>query len=161
MDKQKRKLKLNLFDIIIIAAAIVAAVVFLRVTSPGGAVLATAKTVTLRYVVELANMPEGTAARIAVGDKVVDKVEKHELGAVAEVSVAPDRVMTRDNDTGRHFLTIRPTRETATLTIEVVATDTDRALTTGGFELRVGTSVSVTGPGWSGVGYIVAMDRGN
>ncbi|MDR0863208.1 MAG: DUF4330 domain-containing protein [Oscillospiraceae bacterium] len=166
MSKKKKNTKtqgrwrLNPLDVVIILVALAAAFAFLQLTAPsGGTPLSSNKSVTLRYTLELVSLPEGVAELIHVGDELVDKVEKHEIGKVTAVTVTPYGISSKNTLTGEYIITEMPGRETATLTIEARATDTGSSIEANGFAFRVGGGVSVTGPGWSGIGYIIGIER--
>jgi hypothetical protein len=153
--------RLNIFDIIIIVAAIVAAVFLVRAADSGvSGIIAPGKSVTVRYTIELINMVEPSADLIKPGDKLLDKIEKYPLGTVISAQSAPYLASSKNSLTGAYILTIEPERQSATIVMEASATETDSAISVGGFEIRTGGAVNITGPGYGGLGYITAVERG-
>jgi len=164
MDKRKMKIKLNLFDIIILALIVLGGLAYFAVTNmsrSGGVALPTAtSTRTVRYTIELASMLEDAAALINEGDVIVDRIEKRTLGKVIAVEIVPAVIPVKDIFTGEQLLEAQPNRLTANLTLEATAAETASALTVdGGFIVRAGAQVTVAGPGYAGMGYVLSVER--
>lgn len=160
MDK-KFKLKINVFDVIIILLVIVAGFVVLRLMNAdgGGAVLSSGTPVTVRYTLELHNMPEGLGAMIHEGDSLSESVEKRAIGTVVGVEITPTVTTSKDSYSGDFILADVPNRETATLTVEISAYDTGTSFDASGFILRSNDTLSVTGPGYACVGLVTGIER--
>lgn len=164
MDKRKMKIKLNLFDIIILALVVVGGIAFFAITnmsrSGGVALPTTSATRTVRYTIELASMLEEAADLINEGDIIVDRIEKRTLGKVVAVEIVPAVIPVKDIFTGEQLLEAQPGRITANLTLETTAAETASALTVdGGFIVRAGTQVTAIGPGYAGMGYVLSVER--
>ncbi len=159
--KPKFKLKLNVFDIIIIVLALVLGYAALRMWgADGGAqVLSSGAPATVTYTLEISDMPAGLAAMIKPGDSLSEAVEKRFIGTVVEASYGPYMRTSENNETGDWDLVEVPGRETATLTVSLGVSDTGAELDASGFILRANTSPSVLGPGYAGLGLITSIQR--
>jgi hypothetical protein len=155
------KLRLNVFDAVIIGAAVVVAVIFLRLGRAGGVEpLSSGKQITVYYMLELTNVPEGLASRIKPGDSVTEVVEKRAIGTVISVEEETYKVISKDTLTGEYFQTEVPERYTANVLIEASAQETDESIVVdGGFFVRNGLPVSARGPGYAGSGHIINVIR--
>ena len=161
-QKQKIKWKLNIFDVIIILLALAALLVgynLLNADRGGGALLTSGREITVRYTIELANMPIGASELITPGDSVIEVVEKRAVGSVVSCESYPYRMTSPDRITGNTILAEVPGRESAAVTIELRATETEHEINANGFVLCAGTALSVTGPGWAGSGLILSIER--
>jgi hypothetical protein len=157
---KKRRWRLNVFDVVIICLAAAAAAVFLLVTSSGaGTVISAGKSVTIRYTIELNNMLTPAAELVKAGDGLVDKLEKYALGTVVSAEVSPHLSSSKNRLTGEYILTEYPDRQMALILVEAQATETDGAISVGGYEIRAGQTVNVTGPGYAGIGYVISVER--
>ena len=158
----KRRWRLNVFDIVIIVVVITAGFFLLRAMRSGGSgIVSSGRNVTLHYTVELNSMGHDAASLIKPGDVLVDRVEKHTLGTVVSVSVGPARTLSKDLTTSNFILAEIPDRETAVIEVTSDALETDTDFTVGGgFAVKCGMHVSVVGPGYSGSGFIIGVDRG-
>lgn len=170
MEENKKPIhwKLNLFDLLVLIVAVVAvaAVVFLRYQQQqrqqqAQDAAAQSGVVTVRYTIELTEMPLQAAQLIQPGDALTERTRKESLGTVESVDVALSRTLTKDQTTGNYYFTEIPERYTATIVVTSSASDSDRAIVTeGSMEIRAGTSIRVYGPGYYGTGYIISVDRG-
>ena len=157
----KRRWRLNVFDVIIIIVVIAAGFFVLRAARSGGSGIASSgKTVTLHYTIELNSLGFDSASLIKPGDVLVDRVEKHTLGTVESVAVKQYQMSQKNQVTGDYVMSDVPGRETAVIEITSDALETDRDFTVGGgFAVKCGRVVSVTGPGYSGSGFITGIAR--
>ncbi|MDR0445988.1 MAG: DUF4330 domain-containing protein [Oscillospiraceae bacterium] len=159
-EKRKFKLRINLFDIVIIIAALGAGFLLLRLTDSGdGTVLGTGKPVTLNYTLELFNLPAGTAELIAAGDRLTEVVEKRYVGTVVSVEYGPYMPTSKNSLTGDYILAEIPEREVAVIEVTLEAVDTGNEINASGFVPRAGMSLSVTGRGYAGPGVILDIKR--
>ncbi|MDR0906259.1 MAG: DUF4330 domain-containing protein [Oscillospiraceae bacterium] len=158
----KFKLRVNIFDVIIIVAAIAAGFLLLRLSNAdggGGTALNPGTAVTARYTLELGNLPVGMPELIKPGDKLTDVILKRAIGSVVSVTSSPYYMTSRDLYTGDMILTAVPEREAAYIIVEIAAIDSGSEVAAGGFPVRAGTQLTVSGPGYSGVGMIVDVER--
>ena len=160
---RKIKWKFNLLDAVIIILALAAGFAgyhLINADRGGGGLLVSGSSVTVRYTLELYDLPTGTAALILPGHGVMEVVEKRNIGTVVSVSVEPYRMTSTDRYTGETRLQNVPDRERAHVVMEISVTETERELSASGFIVRGGEGLSVTGPGWAGQGFILDIERG-
>ena len=161
-EKKKIKWRLNIFDVVIIACALVAAVMIINYAgrSGGGAsIIPAGSQQSLTYIIELHGMRYGAADLIRPGDTLIDKVEKRALGTVASVQLKPAMTQSTDNTTGDRIIVEVPGKVDAFITVSAQATVTDSQVSVDGFAIRVGTRVSVNGPVYNGSGFISFVER--
>ena len=158
---KKIKWRLNLFDVILICIVIAAAAIFLILTSPRGGGISAGENITVRYKIELIEMNPTAAECIKVGDTLIDNIKKNTIGTVVSVEINPAEMISENLENGEHVLAVIPEKQTAIIEITAEATETDASITVsgGGFVLRSGLKVSVTGPGYAGSGHIIYVER--
>jgi hypothetical protein len=155
-----KKWRLNFFDAAIIAVVLVAAFVFIRLQGGAGILPNAGTSATVRYIIELTNLPKEAVDRIQTGDSITDKVEKHAMGRVTDFTVEPFRVSAKDLSTGEYALHEVPDRYSARLVLEASSIVSATNITVdSGYIVRCGIEVSALGPGYGGVGYIVDIMR--
>lgn len=163
MEKKKHSL-FNVFDIVVILIALVLFAVLFFARSSGGDTsddTASVKSGTVTYTIELTGMVNGSAELVSVGDELVDKVKKYDVGTVTAVEVSNTVRQVQDLINGGTVESEMSTQQTATITVEAPCTETETdILVAGGYVIKVGLSVSVKGPGYYGTGYIVGVERG-
>ena len=159
---EKRKWRLNLFDVIFIAVVVIAAVIIiLRPGNSAGGVVSSGALQTVVYTIELTEMFGDTADLIKPGDSLVDKIERRAMGTVVSVDIiSPARKLQKNDLTGGRVISEVPGRKDAVITVTADATVTDSQISIGGFIVRAGAFVSVNGPLYNGSGYIIDIERG-
>jgi hypothetical protein len=163
MDAKNKKprWRLNAVDIVIIAVVLAAAAALLylwRASGKSSTAAANLKTVT--YAIELSQMEHGAAGRIKEGDVIYDSAKKYVMGTVISVSVEPAVTPVKNLETGDTVLSRIPDQETAIVRLECRASENDAQITAeSGYVIRVGEKVQAAGPGYAGLGYIIAIDR--
>jgi hypothetical protein len=158
----KIKWRLNMFDIIFIACALIAAVAIVVYSNRSGgrvAIIPAGTQETITYTVELQEMLSDAAGMIKPGDELIDKIEKRPMGTVVAVTLEPSTRSSRNTITGERIITDFPGRTTAVITVQAEATVTESQISIGRFVVRIGTRVSVNGPLYYGNGYITDMER--
>lgn len=163
-NKQRRKLKISFFDILIMIIVIVLAGGFVVCRAGGGLDFnkksSDSTETQITYTVEITDLDPSTKDLIHKGDLLIDKVKKYELGNVKKVETYPFERMTNDKINKKFVNTPDPERISALLTVKVNGSETETALTAdSGFEIRVGEGVSLVGPGYVGAGYITSIER--
>jgi len=150
---------LNLFDIIVILVVIALVLVLYFARSENPATPAVQSS-TVIYTVALTPMVNNSAELIKVGDELVDKLKKYDLGTVKDVSVEVAKKRADDLVNGGAVYGEMQSQQSAIVTIESACTQTATQITVGGgFTVRVGETVNVRGPGYNGIGYIISIDR--
>lgn len=159
------RLKLNLFDgIVILAALAVGAVLLymnLKPAAPAGDT-STPAAATTQYTIRLQKTLPGTGELIESGDALVDVVKNFELGTVVSATVMPatDSII---NEEAKAYVTAEiPGYEDIEIVVESSVTYGEENILVGsGYKLRVGEKIYVRGPGYLGSGEVYAIERGN
>ena len=161
-NKTERKISFNFFDIIIIAVVILLAAGFIFIKVRGGGEGGEIPQMqTVQYKIEITNVAEGTEALIQPGDKIVDKVKKQDMGTVVSSRFYPQQKSAVNLETGDLLFTDVPGAYAAEITLEAECSESASAFVTGGgYEVKVGTQVSILAPGYGGSGYVVDIVRG-
>ena len=162
MEEKKFRLKLNLFDgIVLLAALAVAAFLLWRMVGPELPVQSDpASTSNVRYTVRFLRWAPGTSHVIEAGDRIVDNIKNYEVGHVVSAEAATAISQTLDIWNNRFVWMELDGFEDVLVTIESPCTITDAAITVGGgYELRVGSTGYFKGEGYMGSGPIVAIEE--
>ena len=163
LTPKKMKWRLNIFDVVIIAVVLTIAAAVLIIWRSTGSDKNTgdaASATTIRYTIELPNMAGDTANLISEGDTLIDSVKKNTMGTVVLVDVSVMTTLTKNLETGDIVLSAVPGKMTATIVLEVEGTETQsQIITSSGYLIRVGEVVQTLGPGYAGIGYIIAVER--
>ena len=143
-NNHKFRLRLNLFDAIILVAVLLvgAAAAWIGLRS-GGETAPTAAPV--RYTVLFQKMKEGESALIQPGDQLEDAVKNYQMGSVVYVNA----VLEGYEDV---YVTVESTCTTSG--------DGGALLLGGGYDFRVGQLAYVRGPGYMGSGPVTEIERG-
>ncbi len=155
---EKRKLRVNVTDVLILLliAAAVAVVLYIFVWSGRSGGVET-DTVTLRYVVEVVNMPETFESFLHKGDRVEDAVARGYLGNVVNLRFTEMRRPEYDSVTGKEVYPAVDGKIRALITIEADVTKTDRSYSVGGQDIYVGAKLSLMMPEVSTYGYCIEL----
>ena len=160
-NKSGRRISLNFFDILIIVVVIALAAGFIWVKTRGGTEGEAGGNTTVQYDIEIVDLTEDTQNLIREGDAVIDKVKKQDMGKVVSFEFYPMKKQAVNMETGDTVYTDVPGLYAARITLEAECSDTGSSLvTSGGFEVRAGTEVSILGPGYGGGGYVIYVARG-
>ena len=152
-NNHKFRLRLNLFDAIILVAVLLvgAAAAWIGLRS-GGETAPTAASV--RYTVLFQKMKEGESALIQPGDQ---------LGSVVSVEARPAEVQVLDQERQVYVNAVLEGYEDVYVTVESTCTtsgDGGALLLGGGYDFRVGQLAYVRGPGYMGSGPVTEIERG-
>ena len=161
-NTQKFRLKLNLFDgIVLVLAVAVAAFLLWRAMKPAVQVpMDPSVTSTVRYTVRFQRWTPGTSALIQAGDRIADNIKNYEIGQVVSAEAEPARIQVLDTQNRRYVWAEMDGFEDVLVTIEAPCTVSDAAITVGGgYELRVGSTGYFRGAGYMGSGPIVAIEE--
>lgn len=153
---ERKKFKVNLFDIVIIVILLVLAMFVYKFTHKEVAV----ETKPIRYTFELTDNPIGFTDLIEVGDEITDNVKNYYMGKVVAVEKVPHTELTDDIETGEILEAEMPEKETAIVTVEANATESASDFKVNGyFTVKAGLEVAAKGPGYAGRGYILSIER--
>ena len=161
-NTQKFRLKLNLFDgIVLVLAVAVAAFLLWRAMKPAVQVpMDPSVTSTVRYTVRFQRWTPGTSALIQAGDRIADNIKNYEIGQVVSAEAEPARIQVLDTQNRRYVWAEMDGLEDVLVTIEAPCTVSDAAITVGGgYELRVGSTGYFRGEGYMGSDPIVAIEE--
>ncbi len=150
-----RKVRFNAIDavILLILAAAAGILLYILVFSKDTAQTTEGTTRTIQYVVEVANIDDHYADAAKAGQPVQDAVKRKQIGKVVGVQTYPYEKNTFSYDTGKTTVSGADGMITMKITIEADVTETDRAFTVDGCEIRVGEQYSLMLPGMYGVGF--------
>lgn len=158
-NAHKFRLRLNLFDLIVLVLVLALGGGFLWYSLRGGGDAASAGTV--RYTIMFSGQPEGSHERIAVGDELEDTVKNYALGKVVSVTYTPATMQVLDQSSRCYVETTLDGYEDIYITVESACTVSEsEILVDGGYEVRVGQVAYVRGPGYMGSGTMTAVERG-
>ena len=162
MEQKRFRLKLNLFDgIVLLLAVAVAAFLLWRTMRPAVPVQSDPTvTSTVRYTVRLQRWIPGTSEVIEAGDRIVDNIKNYEAGHVVSAEAVPATGLVLDTEHRRYVWAEVEGLEDVLVTIESPCVVTDAAITMGGgYEIRVGETGYFRGEGYMGSGPIVAVEE--
>lgn len=158
----KFRLKLNLFDGIVLALALAAAA-FLAWRALKPAVPAEADptvTTTVRYTIRFQRWAPGTSGLIEEGDQIADNVKNYEVGEVVSAQAVPAIIQVADEESRRWVWAEVEGYEDVLVTVQAPCVVSDEAITVGGgYQVRAGTIGFFRGEGYMGSGPIVAVEE--
>ena len=165
MEQKKGKfgLRLNLFDCIVILAAVVVAALLLwsRMRPEDTAAAAVPAASEFQYTIVLQKTVEGTGAMVKESDALVDTVKNYDMGTVVSVETVPATKSILDHGNAAYVTAEIPGYEDVYIVVKSTATASEEQVVLGsGYVVRVGESVYVRGPGYLGSGEVYAMERG-
>ena len=157
----KFRLRLNLFDAIVLAAVVLvgAAALWFGLRSGGGE-QTSPQARTVQYTVRFQRIREGNGTLIEPGDPLVDTVRNYNLGTVVSVRTEPATYQVLDQENRCYVDAVLEGYEDAYVTVESPCTVGDDSLVLdGGYEFRVGQVTYIRGPGYMGSGPITQIVR--
>ena len=159
----KFRLRLNLFDgIILIAALAVGAFLLWNAGKPRAASQDAPQSApsTVQYTVRFQRWREGTGEMIQPDDQLIDNIKNFELGQVVSTETAPAEMTSLDHSHRIYRQAIVEGYEDILVTVQAPCAIANGSIQVGGgFDLRVGTTVYIKGPGYMGSGPIVSIQR--
>ena len=162
MEQKKFRLRLNLFDgIVLVLALAVGAFLLWNAMKPRiPDEAAPASTSNVRYTVRLQKCIPGTSELIRIDDQVADNIKNYVVGKVAAVEAVPCRRRVVDEENLRKIWVETDEYEDILLTLESPCQITDSAIVLdGGYELRVGSTAYLRGIGYMGTGPVVSIEE--
>jgi len=160
-NRQGFRLRLNLFDAIVILVAVAAAALLLwRQARPDTAAAGPAAR-NIQYTIRLQRVVESLPPAVAPGDRLEDSVKNYELGSVVSSTSMPATRSILNEGAARYVTAQIPGFYDVDIVVEAPAVISDeQVLLDGGYALRVGEAVYVRGPGYLGSGIVYAIERG-
>ena len=162
MEQKKFRLKLNLFDgIVLLLAVAVAAFLLWRTMKPAVAIQSDPSVIsTVRYTIRFQRWAPGVADLVEAGDQLADNVKNYEVGHVVSAQTVPARMQVLDLESRRYVWTEVDGFEDVLVTVEAPCSVNSEAITVGGgYEVRVGEMGYFRGEGYMGSGRIVAIEE--
>lgn len=160
-ERRSRKRLFNIVDIIIIllviAAGIVGAKLFLGGGTEGGAA---ANTKTYSYVVTGYGVVEETVKFPKIGGKAFDSSTSAYLGTVTEVTSEPYTETMYNRDTEKYEKVPVTGYSNLSVTIEGSGTETEKDIIVEGTVVKVGSLLNVKGKGYAFSGVIMEVRDG-
>lgn len=165
-NKPKKKSVFNIFDITLIVIALILAVCVFALHKPSknAPVQETDEPVPgmVSYTVEITGMQNGSAHMVQVGDKLVERSHKWDMGTVTAVKVVPTTRRTLNTFTNEYRDTDTYMTETAIITILASCTEDAANINVAGNQpIKVGTSIRMNGPGYYGAATVIGIERGS
>ena len=159
---EQKKLKISIFDVIIVAVIALVAVVVFVMFKPDDVDVSIAPTNTIQYTVELQKMPEGTTELIQPGDAVKEATKNYAIGNVVSATAIPYTIQVPDKSTGEVKNAVLDRYENIEIVVEADIKMGGSKITTAGddYQIAVGKKVYFAGPCYAGEGYITAVERG-
>ena len=161
-NRPKFRLRLNLFDVIILLAALAAGAVVLWLGRSTGAAPTDASAARpVVYTVMIAQVPQGNSAVLSPGDKLINTEENYALGTITDVRTSPCLIQALDQEAGKYVDVELAGYEDVYLTVESTCTQGQNALLLdGGYEIRVGQTANVRTHAFIGSGRVIEISRG-
>lgn len=162
MEKKSTfRLRLNLFDGIVLILALAAAAFLLwRMAKPAPAEGPVSSASTVRYTVRFQRWIEGSDHMVNPGDQLVDNIKNNELGQVVSKEVLPAVSQQLDNQGRRYVLATADGFEDVLVTVEAPCVRNDDGFVLGSnFALRVGAMAYIRGEGYMASGPIISIER--
>lgn len=159
MDTKKKKIKLNLFDGIVILLILVIAVgaYFVLQRSNGENMNTTETTI---FTIELTKVPDTLINSVAVGDTFKDNSSEKIYGTVVSYESVPYTALKTDQSTDMFYDKEEPGYVTLRITLETNSvTSDDQIKTSNGLTISTGGSVDVSNGKIYGTGYIIGIER--
>ena len=156
------RLRLNLFDAMILILALIAGGVLAWLAlRPAAQEADPAVTSTVRYTVRFQRWSEGSGALIEAGDKLTDNIKNYAMGTVVSWEAEPAVTQVLNQETRQYENAVIEGYEDILVTVESPCTESDAGfLLDGGYELRVGVTTYIKGEGYMASGPVVAVERG-
>lgn len=157
----KRKIRFNFIDLLLllVIAAAVFVLLYVFVLSDRSAPADVDSTVSVEYVVEIANIDERFADAVKRGQPVEDAIKRRIIGKVVGAEAKDYEKIVFDYDTGEEVLAASEGRITLYVTVEADVTETDSAFTANGVAIRVGEQYSLIFPDLYGVGFCTSLKK--
>ena len=157
---EKFRLRLNLFDSVVLLLALAAGALLLWTALKPGDAPRQAEVATIRYTLRFQRWLEGTSSAIHEGARLTDSIRNYEMGNVVSAQAVPAVEQVLDHEGRAYVLTEISGFEDVLVTVEAPGTAGQEAVALGsGYVLRVGAQAFVQGDGFLASGYVYAIDR--
>ncbi len=140
MEQQKKKIRWNVIDVIIIVAVLAVIAVFGYSQLKGRVETASGKTIQMQFMSE--DVSDFVVDQLQVGDTVVDDGTNSELGTVTDIQTE-DSVLYAPDSEGKYVQTTKPDSKKVTITTEVKGTEYEHGAILGNTKYSVGHSMTI------------------
>lgn len=158
MNEEKRKIKFNYVDVIIILAVVAVFAFGYRFITKSS--VRTSGMPDMIFTFEVTNMEKDYKDNFSVGDEVFDAVKGEALGKIVNVETVPATTVLEDRAEGRFVMGEYEDRESVHITIKGTATSYGTDIMIGKQKIKIGEMVYVKKAGCVGRGYIIKMNVG-
>lgn len=158
----KFRLRLNLFDAIVLILALAAGAFLLWNTlKPAPAAQSPSpETSTVRYTVRFQRWKPGDGAMVQPGDKLTDNIRNLELGHVVSAQAVPSQSILLNQNSRSLVLATIPGYEDVLVTVESPASVAkDAVVLESGYKLWVGATAYIRGSGYMATSSVVSIER--
>ena len=160
MEQKKKRIKFNLFDVIVIVLILVLAAAAYLILNGLPWADDSEDITTITYTLELTGLKEDMADSVAVGDDFYETSNGYAIGTVTGIDVVPYTIYATDEENAviqseevSDYINLQ-----ITLEAEVVVTD-DSLTTEEGQVIRTGVSITASNGSLLGSGYIIWTER--
>ncbi len=148
-----KKSKWTIIDTVIVVAA--AAVLAAAGVIFGPSLMEPSTNETITFTVMIQDREKGIAAAMSEGDNVTLSLTEKDGGVIKSVRTEPTVVMVYDSIDGVYRNEVNDEREDIYIEIEADCKVTDKSITTGDTDIKVGADIPVRGKGYATNGYII------
>lgn len=159
---QKFRLRLNLFDaMVLILALLVGAFLLWHFLKPAEVSKGEALTDrTIRYTILFTRWDEGDHDLIHQGDRLQDTVKNLDMGTVVSAEAVPCQTLSLNHETRRYELATLAGKEDVKVTVEATCSADDQAIVlASGYDIHVGLLTYLRGAGYMASGPVIAIER--
>ncbi len=157
----KFRLRLNLFDTIVLILALVVGGVLLLTSTTSLEVISSPEVKTATYTIRLRDTVAEVVDAIEVGDQLEDAVKNLDLGQVVSVTSQPSLQTVLDEENLVYYSQPHPTYLNVDIVVTAPASMTeDEIILSSGYTIRGADVIYVRGPGYLGSGIVMDIDRG-
>ncbi len=161
MKKYKLFGKIPVFDIVLVAIIVIAAVLIFSVfmSSRSGNVVLDSQTKTVRYKVVFSGISNAVDGMSKEGERVFDFNTNYEIGKVVGSESKPAVTYGNSLETGKVVRTVDETRKDVTVYIEAQATVSERATEINGVKIGIGRSFTLQMPSLCALGTVTNIEE--
>ncbi|MBE6908748.1 MAG: DUF4330 family protein [Ruminococcaceae bacterium] len=157
-NNQRKRLRFNVFDLLILALAAAVAVGVLALRNRAAGADVGRETVKMRCTVELTKAPQGMADALEKGVDVFRSTDGAYIGKLADFYAVPHVEIGYSEAVGAWVKYEYQESVDLYMTIEGDCYSTGRDIVFGSVPIKLGTEVAVKGRGFAKVGYVVDVD---
>lgn len=153
---EKRKIKFNFVDVIILVLIALAFVVGYKFINKSADVNSNMPQVS--FTVEVTNVPKDYKDKFNIGDEVRDAIKGDILGVITDIEAIPATKLTENVIEGKYEIGEYEDRDDVYVTIKGTPSSFGADVIMAQQEIKVGNKMYFKKPGCVGRGYVVKMD---